>query len=495
MDNGYAGYAYLANQDSIKALALEVTCRVMPINRKQLVENTIAIPASLKPADSILAHCLFALKHEGTNLQILAQALPLVNEMAMRTAFDASPTGKYIRMACFLWEHFTGQTINRTAALNRGSYVPLFDPQRYITTLGYKDKRWRIQFNGLGSLYYCVTVKRSERLTAALNKQPLEKTAAFTASLNPDMLSRALSWAYLSETRDSFAIEKELPDTGKTQRFTNLLRQAHQQRSIDEDYLIDLQNATLSNKIEWAGSFRQQQNYLSNGPGALGVTYIPPPPALCRELMEEWMAWANDVPDDVDPLVLGAIIAFTFVFLHPFMDGNGRLSRFMFHHVLCQKGALSNGLILPVSAVLHDKERDYLAVLSAYSSQVREMWDVTYIDQDQITLDFKGDDAIYRYWDGTACAVLMAEASDEAIEQYIKREIAYLSRFDTLKKAINQQFDINDKDLSRLVMFCLDQNGRISQKRRDQYRYNVPVDVFDALEAEYIIINQSDSSS
>ncbi|WP_428034119.1 Fic family protein [Amphritea sp.] len=485
MGSQYAGYAYLLDADPIKALALDVSCQVMPINRKQRLENMLAIPASLIPEDTILAHILFALKHEGVNLQILAQALTLVDELTIRETFDASPTGKYIRIACFLWEHFNRQPICRTASLDRGNYVPLFDPQQYITTQGYKDKRWRVQFNGLGSLQYCITVQRSTRLTAALNKQVLEKTEAFTASLDPDMLSRALSWAYLSETRDSFAIEKEQPDSGRMQRFTNLLRQAHNQRAIDEDYLIELQNATLNNPFERAASFRQQQNYLSNGPGALGVTYIPPQPELCGELMECWITLVNDMPDDVDPLVLGAVVAFGFVYLHPFMDGNGRLSRFMFHHVLCQKGSLSNGLILPVSAVLHDKERDYLNVLNAYSAKVREMWDITYIDRDNLHLIFKGDASIYRYWDATACAELMADASEEAIEQYMKREVAYLSRYDALKKRINLLFDINDKDLSRLVMLCLDQKGRLSKKRRDQYRYILPDEVFDTLEREY----------
>ena len=34
-------------------------------------------------------------------------------------------------------------------------------------------------------------------------------------------------------------------------------------------------------------------------------------------------------------------------------------------------------------------------------------------------------------------------------------------------------------------MFCLDQNGRISNHRRKQYRYRVPEDIFDALEQAY----------
>jgi len=35
-------------------------------------------------------------------------------------------------------------------------------------------------------------------------------------------------------------------------------------------------------------------------------------------------------------LVRAAVVSFAFVFIHPFMNGNGRLSRFLIHHCLGQ---------------------------------------------------------------------------------------------------------------------------------------------------------------
>ena len=43
---------------------------------------------------------------------------------------------------------------------------------------------------------------------------------------------------------------------------------------------------------------------------------------------------ANASGGDVPPLVKAAVVSFGFVFLHPFMDGNGRLSRLLAHHSL-----------------------------------------------------------------------------------------------------------------------------------------------------------------
>lgn len=38
-----------------------------------------------------------------------------------------------------------------------------------------------------------------------------------------------------------------------------------------------------------------------------------------------------------DAVVAAAIIAFGFVFIHPFVDGNGRIHRYLIHHVLLRK--------------------------------------------------------------------------------------------------------------------------------------------------------------
>lgn len=92
---------------------------------------------------------------------------------------------------------------------------------------------------------------------------------------------------------------------------------------MTEDYLADLQAATVSNPFDQAVTFRHQQNWLSNGlQRAAGVTYIPPPPGMLADLMEAFMDFANVAPLKIDPLIAASLASFGFVFLHPFMDGN-----------------------------------------------------------------------------------------------------------------------------------------------------------------------------
>lgn len=234
-----------------------------------------------------------------------------------------------------------------------------------------------MDFNWLGDLAFCPVVRKTDAVLQGLQYDVLAHAKLFAASIGPQMLVRALSWAYLSDTEGSFAIEGETPSVGKASRFAALLKRAHAPRPLTEDYLIELQNATVSNPFDKATQFRTEQNRLQgNALGAAGVTYVPPRPELYAELMEQLMALSNQRPAGLDPLVHAGVVSFAFVFLHPFMDGNGRLSRFLIHHCLGQSGGLPAGFLLPVSVAMKKHEEQYWQALTAFSRPARELCQV-----------------------------------------------------------------------------------------------------------------------
>ncbi|MCY1528361.1 Fic/DOC family protein [compost metagenome] len=348
---------------------------------------------------------------------------------------------------------------------------------------GERNSKWRVEFNGLGTLTYCATVERTPRIMQLLEHDILGRAQAFITSLPPAMMDRAINWAYLSETKDSFAIEREAPSEDKSRRFIQLLRQAHERQPLTEDYLVKLQNATVANPYDLAASFRTQQNHLSNAlQGSAGVTYVPPPADLCRELMESLMQFANDAPSKIDPLVAAGIISFGFVFCHPFMDGNGRLSRFLIHQALCRAGALQNGLLLPVSVAMKREEQRYLEALQEFSRPARDFWDVGWIDYGNMAFEFRGDPTIYRYWNATSCVAFTMEMALHALEVELHEETVFLACFDTIYKAVDERYDVRGSELTNLVMMCLSNNGVLSKHRRKQYQYTVQPEVFDFIE-------------
>lgn len=69
------------------------------------------------------------------------------------------------------------------------------------------------------------------------------------------------------------------------------------------------------------------------------IVYTAPPPDQLNFLLKEFFDWFNTAADDktLSPVVAGAICHFWFVWIHPFADGNGRVSRLLTSFLLLKK--------------------------------------------------------------------------------------------------------------------------------------------------------------
>lgn len=144
----------------------------------------------------------------------------------------------------------------------------------------------------------------------------------------------------------------------------------------------------------------------------------------------------------INPLMAASIVSFGFVFLHPFMDGNGRLSRFLFHKALCQSGQLKDGTLLPVSVAMKRHEAEYLRVLQAFSRPARELVSVRAAGEGDFDFTFKCSDAVFRYWDATACVEFGLRMAQEALELELRKEADFILHFDAVRKSIDELYDL-----------------------------------------------------
>ena len=463
------GYEFLKEHLRTSAFSLARAARVAPVTKVMPMQDVLAVPASVAPAsDAALDHLQFALKHEGMQLQAAMLALKKIDGRQVEQAFTKSPSSAYLRQIGYLWEVAHGVQLEGLPVAT-GPYTRLFDPTQVVTGPTQRNTRWRVDFNGLGSPAFCLSVRRTPELERLLAQDILGAAQTFVCGLDKSVLDRAVRWAYLSETQGSYAIENEKPSSGKAEAFATLLARAHEPLPVCEPYLVALQNLAVSNPIDKAVQFRTAQNWLRNAlPGALGVTYLPPPPDLMVSVMNEIMAFANQTASGLDPLVHGALVSFAFVFAHPFMDGNGRLSRFLFHKVVCAQGKLPNGLVLPISVAMKRNEDQYLQALQTFSRPVRDAWQVTAIDETHIDASFKGESEIYRYWDATACVEFGLQMAQQALEHDLRDESDFLRKFDLAYRAVNEAIDMNNNDLVFLIRSCLQNDLVLSKGRRKQ---------------------------
>ncbi|MBU4070260.1 MAG: Fic family protein [Nanoarchaeota archaeon] len=81
-------------------------------------------------------------------------------------------------------------------------------------------------------------------------------------------------------------------------------------------------------KKDLAGKIRNHQVAIS------GSKFMPPFPAELYALIEEFFSWYKKNKDKLHPVELAALVHLKFVTIHPFSDGNGRISRMMMNFVL-----------------------------------------------------------------------------------------------------------------------------------------------------------------
>lgn len=480
----YCGYGYLRDAFRTTSLSLGSEAVVSSgVNKLVRTDSQLLVPPRMAPADGdTLAHLVFALKHEGINLEILSQVLAKLDSSLLQEALDDKPSSAIYRKLGWLYEEFTQKQLDYGRPF--GNYVDFFDENFYFTGPKRQIPRWRLIFNGLGNLTYCPIVRKTEKLTDENTKSVFAELDRHFSSVPSQLLQRAADWAYLSETRSSFEIEKEAPNGSKAERFVALLKNAGSFDRLDEDSLCEIQNRIVSTVYSQAVSYRTEQNWLANttGAGFRRITYVPPPPEMLDDLMSGLLSMITDAPSATNPLIAAGTASFGFVYLHPFMDGNGRLSRFLVHQQLIRSGVLPKGHILPVSAAMLQHERDYLRALEAFSAPCRELWETMQIDDGQYDFLFHGTADLYRYWDATTQCEFLYEMVKEAVSTYLPEEIRFLETYDGIYRVLNASFDVVQKDLDVLVAAAI-QSGRVSLNLRKKYRYKVPEALFDTLQS------------
>jgi Fic family protein len=480
------GYAWIQNELGAPDAIGAWRARLAPVNRiERLPEGGLLVPHKLAPQSTLLQHALFAIKHEGMRLHLLAAALRRIPPAELVEHIRAAPNSVYGRKLGHLWEGWHGQRLpglDETGVA--AAYAPLFDPDTHIVGESRRDARWRIDFNGLGDWAFCPVVYKSPSLAKLLDKGILDQVQAFAQHIGESMLERALSWAYLSETEGSFAIEGETPAHDKATLFAALLKRAHQPRALSEEHLVELQNAVVTNPFDRAVQFRTEQNRLQRDvPGPAGVTYVPPPPELACELMEHLMHMANQRHGALDPLVLAAVVSFGFVFIHPFMDGNGRLSRYLIHHCLGQSGRLPPQFLLPVSVAMKKHEAQYLQALTSFSRPARELCRVGWAGDEHYTYEWApGADLWFRYMDLTTCVEFALTMAEAALHAHLRLEVDFLVLYDQVARYINERYDVRSGDLTTLIVTIFQNGGVLSSNRRKRFADRLQPQTLDAIE-------------
>jgi Fic family protein len=103
--------------------------------------------------------------------------------------------------------------------------------------------------------------------------------------------------------------------------------------SITREDILEIHRRVLGfvDPIE-AGQIRQYQVYVGS--------FIPPSADEVPEYLDDFLKWLNSLEDtrDLHAIELAAIAHYKFVYIHPFIDGNGRTGRLLMNLILMRSG-------------------------------------------------------------------------------------------------------------------------------------------------------------
>lgn len=225
--------------------------------------------------------------------------------------------------------------------------------------------------------------------------------------ISPQILGRLKSWVIITSTGASTRIEGAEMTDEEIARFLHGLK-AKRPKSRDEqevagyadligrifdnwrtiklseNWILQFHSILLhfSNKDQThKGKYKNSPNtvVMTNKDGEQVVLFGPTPPHLVGLEMQSVIEWTNEQIEkgEIHPLLLTANFIFEFLAIHPFRDGNGRLSRALTNLLLLRSG-YSYVPYVSLDEIIEETRSDYyLALRASQKNHKTEHEDIT----------------------------------------------------------------------------------------------------------------------
>ena len=337
-----------------------------------------------KPQDFLYNQLVFSIKYEGINLLFFKKLFDSIDELVIEELVKNEPLSQFSRKIWFLYEWLTEKNLN-IPNLKEGNYIPLLDGNlQYTIEKGENSPRHRIRNNLPGTINFCPLVSKSEKLEKYIKEDLSEKTTGLVRNVRNDILLRTSAFLLLKDSKASFNIEGESPSNSRATRWGKVIAQAGN-RPLSKDELIRLQQIVIENDRFIDMGLRKEGGFVGEHERTTGE----PIPEHISARWQDLEALLDGLvktesrleKSEFHPVLTAAMIAFGFVFIHPLVDGNGRIHRYLIHHILAKLKFTPQGIIFPVSAAILEQIDDYRKVLENYSHPLLDFieWKITKI--------------------------------------------------------------------------------------------------------------------
>ena len=123
------------------------------------------------------------------------------------------------------------------------------------------------------------------------------------------------------------------------------------------DDLLAAHGVLMAGLVDRPGHFRTTAAGIQRGDE---VVHVAPPAGQVRALVNDLLAWLQATGDH--PLIAACVFHYEFEFIHPFVDGNGRMGRLWQTLILSRWKSLF--ALVPVESLIRDQQAGYYAALN-----------------------------------------------------------------------------------------------------------------------------------
>ena len=424
-------------------------------------------PSRYLPEENLYKQITFALKYEGVDLLLFKKLFEVLKKAELEEMIQQEIQGQFSRRIWFLYEWLMETKLN-LPDLKTGNLVPVIDEKLQYAIDGVRSPRHKVINNLPGNQDFCPLIRKTEKLEQYIESNIRQEKSKYLNRVHKDILQRASSFLLLKDSKASFSIEGENPRNNRAARWGIAIgRAGKNELSIPE--LNRLQQLVIENDRFVKMGIRSQQGFIGDRDRE---TQEPIPDHISarhedlEKLMAGWLQTQKILTESrMDPILVAAKIAFGFVFIHPFVDGNGRLHRYIIHHILSQTGYTEQGIIFPISASILTHIQDYAKSLESYSHPILNFIDWKPSENNNVeilndTIDY------YRYFDATRQAEFLFYCVNDTLVNIIPNEVEYLKKYDAFKQFLDLRFEMPDNMISLIVGFLEQGNGTLSVRSR-----------------------------
>ncbi len=434
-------------------------------NRKYQKDGWKVFTPIYQPEDTLYKHLVFALKYEGVDLLFFKFLFKKLEKQDLIELLQIEPSGQYSRKIWFLFEWLTGETLP-IPDMTFKNFVPLIDEKIQFAIKGNRSSRHRIINNLPGTPDFCPLIYKTEKLEKYIDSDFQVQKKNYLNGIHKDVMQRAASFLLLKDSQASFTIEGENPGTNRALRWGKVIGEAGK-NPLTKEELLRLQQIIIENKRFTKMGFRTEGGFVGEHDRITGEPIPEHISARYQDLDLLLTGLTNTYKlletEGFDPVLAAAKIAFGFVFIHPFSDGNGRIHRYLIHHILTRLNITQQGVIFPISASILDKIDDYRVVLESFSHPVLDLieWKTTPDHNVEVlnsTIEY------YQYFDATKQAEFLFDCLSDTITRIIPEEVSYIYKYDEFKRYLDNKFEMPDKLVATLVRFLEQSNGILSKR-------------------------------